>query len=934
MFAEGEVPSSPAGTAGTIPPPVRARGGPRGLQSRPCRSGVAPPAAGRSRPVRSPAWGSCARAPESEGGPLVEFACPRCGVRMRLIPHGQGRYALPGRAARPRRSPGRSARPRGSAASRPRPPGEPPRLPPGAASPGAAAGSRAGTRRRPPTPPPPAAPAQDAEEAPLTVPVALEILGVEPTAARREIERAFREKSQTLPPGQGGPPRPRVPGARGAQVQAPQERLRPPRALIRGRRRGARGRDVLAPPVIPDRMGARSWPSEGPSREGAAVSLLRCPLQRGAPERRGHLRVPPLRPRRPRGRARAAAAAPFSRACCWPDWPCCWACCSTRIPASDSGSRGGRGSSCRATPRSPRKVTSCSGPCAGLWAAVSALGHRAPLAERALGRPGVRPDPRVHPIRDSASWASTRTSSRSSPWSRWRPGSSCCATQGRSPSPGSSRSAPDSSSRGSSSSRSRRRHPRCGRWWTTCAASSTAASGPTRSHRCSSPGWRCCSPVWSASVAGLGVGGRGWVGTGLTLLLVTLLLPALSDLVGRLGEDDPWGDVGRIVAEHGTAALVTSGLALVAPGQPRRRGSRPQPEGHRIDDERRRRRLRPREPGGGDDTPAEGTPFPAGSKPGGGLHHPTGESARPRTPGRPPDGAPRPLRPEAPKEPATGLPFPFRPGFLLVLGALVLARAVGGGLFSGPAAADAWPWTLFQTEGGAVTFTWDAAHVFTALGAFFAVFFLLTPFGPAVRSRGATVLTVAALGLVIFPPLEILDRMAALLGLAAAAVLAREGLRSEAGRPRLRVRDGPAARRLPLLPDRAARRGVRRPGARRRPGPVRGRRLRRRPARAAHRPGPLLHPGLPGRPAVLARDRRALERLGRRRRALPGSPRSPAPGLAGLGHGVRHLPRRVGGRGRTGSRPPSWPSRCRYRRARSTPAGPERPGKLRPGVPC
>jgi hypothetical protein len=61
--------------------------------------------------------------------------------------------------------------------------------------------------------------------------------------------------------------------------------------------------------------------------------------------------------------------------------------------------------------------------------------------------------------------------------------------------------------------------------------------------------------------AGLGIGGRGWVGTGLTLLLITLLLPALSELVGRLGEDDPWGDVGRIVAEHGTAALVTSGLA-------------------------------------------------------------------------------------------------------------------------------------------------------------------------------------------------------------------------------------------------------------------------------------------------------------------------------------------------------------------------------------
>lgn len=62
---------------------------------------------------------------------------------------------------------------------------------------------------------------------------------------------------------------------------------------------------------------------------------------------------------------------------------------------------------------------------------------------------------------------------------------------------------------------------------------------------------------------GLGAGGRGWVGTGLTLLLIVLLLPALSDLAGQLGADDGGGsDAGSIVAEHGTAALVTSGLAL------------------------------------------------------------------------------------------------------------------------------------------------------------------------------------------------------------------------------------------------------------------------------------------------------------------------------------------------------------------------------------
>lgn len=179
---------------------------------------------------------------------------------------------------------------------------------------------------------------------------------------------------------------------------------------------------------------------------------------------------------------------------------------------------------------------------------------------------------------------------------------------------------------------------------------------------------------------------------------------------------------------------------------------------------------------GGSASPAAPAPTPAR-----GPEHPVerrGAAARP--------AARRAARGPAPTAestaPSHGLPFLFRPGFLLVLGALVLAVLWAGGLFSGPDASADWPWTLFQTEGGAVTFTWDAAHVFTALGAFFAVFFLLTPFGPAIRSRGATVLTVAALGLVIFPPMTILDRMVVLLGLAAAAILAHEGLHGGSGR--------------------------------------------------------------------------------------------------------------------------------------------------------
>lgn len=175
-----------------------------------------------------------------------------------------------------------------------------------------------------------------------------------------------------------------------------------------------------------------------------------------------------------------------------------------------------------------------------------------------------------------------------------------------------------------------------------------------------------------------------------------------------------------------------------------------------------------------------GAPAPAPT-PRQGLRHPSEDGPAPTRP-----GTARVVRRKAPEPPAPtptagGLPFLFRPGFLLVLGAVVLAVLWSGSLFSKATASAGWPWTLFQTEGGAVTFRWDAAHVFTALGAFFAVFFLLTPFGPAIRSRGATVLTVVALGLVILPPLTILDRMVALLGLAAAAILAREGLRDGEG---------------------------------------------------------------------------------------------------------------------------------------------------------
>ena len=114
-------------------------------------------------------------------------------------------------------------------------------------------------------------------------------------------------------------------------------------------------------------------------------------------------------------------------------------------------------------------------------------------------------------------------------------------------------------------------------------------------------------------------------------------------------------------------------------------------------------------------TPVEGQPAAQAEARGHGLHRPDGRrgaAARPAAR----RGTHRSAPAREPAQAATDLPFLFRPGFLLVLGALVLAVLWAGGLFSGPAASQDWPWTLFQTDGGAVTFTWNAAHVFTAPG--------------------------------------------------------------------------------------------------------------------------------------------------------------------------------------------------------------------------
>lgn len=118
----------------------------------------------------------------------MEFTCPRCAHRLRLIPYGQGRYALPGEPPPP-----------------PVPPTE--RSPPWVGPEGKAEAERVAAPPPPPPPPPraapeppPQAPAGEEEEPPLTVEDALSLLGVGPTAERGELEKAFRRKSRLCHP--------------------------------------------------------------------------------------------------------------------------------------------------------------------------------------------------------------------------------------------------------------------------------------------------------------------------------------------------------------------------------------------------------------------------------------------------------------------------------------------------------------------------------------------------------------------------------------------------------------------------------------------------------------------------------------------------------------------------------------------------------------
>ncbi|MHC5010293.1 MAG: J domain-containing protein [Planctomycetota bacterium] len=122
--------------------------------------------------------------PAQRGGPTVEFQCPRCGHRILLVPHGQGRYARPGQPPPPP-VPAEARRPpwlEGAPAPEPEEP-EVIDIP--------VEDDATEAPRRGPV---------SAEDTALTPLEALDILGLSPTDGPDAIEAAFRERSLTCHP--------------------------------------------------------------------------------------------------------------------------------------------------------------------------------------------------------------------------------------------------------------------------------------------------------------------------------------------------------------------------------------------------------------------------------------------------------------------------------------------------------------------------------------------------------------------------------------------------------------------------------------------------------------------------------------------------------------------------------------------------------------
>ncbi len=179
----------------------------RGMDSGRCRRCGRPFTAGEITGI-----GILRTRPEHRGGPVIEFPCPECRTVIQLIPHGNGRYALPGQPPPPPPTD----------AERVIPWQRPPAAAPGTTAPksGEGEGSTppksgpASTSARPPAPPAdprgaapppsgrPAPPRADAHpkdgattEPPLTALRACDALGLTPTASSADVEKAFRERA-------------------------------------------------------------------------------------------------------------------------------------------------------------------------------------------------------------------------------------------------------------------------------------------------------------------------------------------------------------------------------------------------------------------------------------------------------------------------------------------------------------------------------------------------------------------------------------------------------------------------------------------------------------------------------------------------------------------------------------------------------------------
>jgi hypothetical protein len=186
--------------------------------------------------------------------------------------------------------------------------------------------------------------------------------------------------------------------------------------------------------------------------------------------------------------------------------------------------------------------------------------------------------------------------------------------------------------------------------------------------------------------------------------------------------------------------------------------------------------------------PTTGQPTPTAP-----LRHPgTGEPIQKKMPerrvrGGTAAGSRPPARPAHAKashegEAEAGLFFLFTPGFLLFLGALLLALLWAGGLFQ--EVGDGWAWDAFRGEDGAWAFQWSPRHILTILGAAIALIYLIYAFVGSHRGRGVAVLTLAGLGLVALHPTSgsyLRYVGSAFLGLAGGAVLATVGLGGRRG---------------------------------------------------------------------------------------------------------------------------------------------------------